>query len=70
MANAHLETIHTKVLHLDAMVSVIRVWAGNPENDDLPLETVGNYAWLMHDLLDQIQDELKAARTKTEVAHG
>lgn len=79
--NDNLETIHVKTLQLAAMVSVLRTLTGNPDNDDLSSETVGNYAWLMSDLLDEIDQRVRSAwkvkgdtpdasRSEREVSHG
>ncbi|WP_205191566.1 hypothetical protein [Burkholderia sp. LMG 13014] len=70
MVNENLETIHIKTLQLAAMVSVLRTLAGNPDNDDLCPEVVGNYAWLMNDLLDEIDQQVRSAWTVTGRTNG
>ncbi|KWH11565.1 hypothetical protein WT59_00230 [Burkholderia territorii] len=54
MRNPNLDMIHTKTLQLEAMVSMLRVLAGQRVSELCP-EAVGNYAWLMDDLIDQIK---------------
>ena len=54
MRNANLEMIHCKTLQLEAMVSMLRVMASGGVSELCP-DIVGNYAWLMSDLIDQIR---------------
>ncbi|AIP64344.1 MULTISPECIES: hypothetical protein [Burkholderia] len=54
MRNANLEMIHCKTLQLEAMVSMLRVMASGRVSELCP-DIVGNYAWLMSDLIDQIR---------------
>lgn len=69
MASANLEKIHTKVLQLSAMVSMLRVLAGSRTSELCP-DTVGNYAWLMSDLLDAIEHELDESGNVTGGCNG
>lgn len=54
MRNANLEMIRSKVLHLEAMIAMLRVYASGNVSELCP-EVMGNYAWLMDDLLDEIK---------------
>ncbi|WP_146126188.1 hypothetical protein [Burkholderia multivorans] len=54
MRNANLDMISSKATQLAAMVGMLRMIVGHP-NAEISTEELGNYAWLMGDLLDEIK---------------
>lgn len=58
--------IHGKTRQLEAMVAMLRMMVGNHDSE-LNIEVVGNYAWLMDDLIGSIKNEITSAQG---VRHG
>lgn len=59
--NPHLEMIQGKTRQLEAMVAMLRMMVGNHDSE-LNIEIIGNYAWLMDDLVGSIKNEIAFAQ--------
>lgn len=68
MRNANIDMIRNKATQLSAMVGMLRSLSNNGIGELCP-EVVGNYAWLMDDLLDEIKCGIDAV-SASEARHA